>query len=149
MRAALLLLASALTAATGYSAAAGSMEALQGDVQLNDALTADISKLNDYIQQDKENSVHTEALYADLQKRFAALRNEWTRQEAERLATRKALRTAQAASQALARQNEKLTSVLQQFNIEQQRLTKAKSSVLEALSVSESLNLTGILESSV
>ena len=50
--------------------------------------------------------------------------------------------------QALSRQNEKLTAVLQQFNVEQDRLTKAKSSVVEALAMTAQLNLTDILSGS-
>ena len=136
------------TPASAYNTGTPLIEPLQGDTVQNSALAADIEKLNEYIQADKENSVHTEHLYADLQQRFQALMGEWSRQESERLATRKALHTANAGMQALSRQNEKLTAVLQQFNVEQDRLTKAKSSVVEALAMTAQLNLTDILSGS-
>ena len=49
-----------------------------------------------YIQADKENEVHVEALYADLQKRYLSLKSEWARTETERSAMRRALLVAQA-----------------------------------------------------
>ena len=61
-------------------------------------LEPDMSKLNEYLQAEKANSINVEGLYADLQKRFTALRLEWVRSETERAAMRRALRAAQVSA---------------------------------------------------
>ena len=59
------------------------------------SLDPDMSKLNEYLQAEKENSINAESIYGDLQNRFEAVKRQYMQQETERLAMRKALRAAQ------------------------------------------------------
>ena len=61
-------------------------------------LDPDLSKLSEYLQKEKENSINVEMLHADLIKRFTKLKQEWVRAENERSAMRKALLKAQEGS---------------------------------------------------
>ena len=109
------------------------------------SLDPDMTKLNEYLQAEKANSINVEGLFGDLQKRYAMLKTEWMRTETERQAMRKALRAAQAGSTKLAAQNERLTAVLSEVNREQDRLVKAKTTVMEALGMGDKLNITDVL----
>ena len=100
------------------------------------------------MQADKQNSVNVEALYADLQKRFMMLKQEWSRAEVERQTMRKSLRTAQQQISKLALQNERLTAALTEVHNEQTRITAAKETVMQALGMNDALNLTAVLEGS-
>ena len=108
-----------------------------------ESLDSDLSKLNDFLQAEKANSINTEALYGDLQRRFFYLKQEWVKQEAERTAMRKALLVAQANGKRLSLQNERLTAVLKDVQREQERLTMAKGQVMQALA--GEVNLTDVL----
>ena len=106
------------------------------------ALDPDLVKLNEFLQAEKTNSINVEGLYGDLQKRFNALKDEWVKAETERQAMRKALLQAQASVRKLSTQNERLTRVLTEVHREQDRMTQAKTTVMQALGLSDALNLT-------
>ena len=104
---------------------------------------ADMVKLNEFIQQDKIAEINVETLYGDLQRRFAELKADWSRGEAERIAMRKSLKVAQAHLQELSDTNRRLTGLLTEVKVEQTRMTRAKATVLKALGLDASvLNLT-------
>ena len=86
-----------------------------------------------YIQADKENEIHVEALYADLQRRFTTLKSEWSRGETERIAMRRALKTAQATAAAEVEQNRRLQALMQEVHEEQSRMSQSKATILRAL----------------
>ena len=48
------------------------------------ALDADMARLNQYLQAEKAASVNVESLYADLQKKFNFLKDDWEKAEADR-----------------------------------------------------------------
>ena len=108
-------------------------------------LDADVSKLNEYLQADKENSLNVESLYGDLQRRFSQLKAEWVRAETERLAMKKALKEARVHTQQLSLQNERLTAVLSEVHKEQMKLAASKTTVMEALGMGEKLNVSQFL----
>eukprot|EP00900_Chrysochromulina_parva_P017367 jgi/Chrpa1/25631/Chrysochromulina_OHIO_Genome00009475-RA len=107
----------------------------------------DMSKLNEYLQADKENEINVESLarlehrYADLQSRFNAVKREWQRADVERQAMRRALTEARKNVETVSTQNRRMSSLLKAVRLEQQRLSKAKETVMQALAMDESLDL--------
>ena len=83
-----------------------------------------------------------ESLYVDLQHKFNFLKSEWTKDEAERLQMRKAMRAAHQQIEALSKQNERLLGLLGEVNSEQQRMLDAKDTIMKTLAMREKLNLT-------
>jgi len=134
-----------LLAATPTSAAASSKALLQSDASLDPQLETEMSKLNDYLQANKDNEVHVESLYADLQRRFSALKDEWSRADMERAAMRKGLRSAQQSVQRLSLQNERLHALLAEVQKEHQRMASAKEQLVNELGMGESANLSAAL----
>jgi len=108
------------------------------------AADADMAKLNEYIQADKENEMNVESLYADLQRRIGAMKAEWTRADVERQAMRRALSEAREHVQTISEQNAKLTSLVSTVKQEQDRLAKAKETVMHALGIEDQINLTDV-----
>lgn len=86
-----------------------------------------------------------ESLYVDLQHKFNFLKNEWSKDEAERLQMRKSLRTAQAQVEQLSKQNERLTMLLNDVNSDQQRMLAAKDTIMQTLAMREKVNITAAL----
>ncbi len=97
----------------------------------------DMAKLNDYIQAERVNEINMETLYGDLQRRFTEVKADWSRADAERLAMRKALRTAQAQAAELHEANKRLTGLLNEVRAEQSKMARAKATVLAALGLDE------------
>jgi len=108
------------------------------------AADADMAKLNEYIQADKENEMNVESLYADLQRRIGAMKAEWTRADVERQSMRRALSEAREHVQTISEQNAKLTSLVSTVKQEQDRLAKAKETVMHALGIEDQINLTDV-----
>lgn len=79
--------------------------------------------------------------YADLQNRFNQVKREWQRADVERQAMRHALTAARKNAQVVSEQNRRLTSLLRTVRLEQQRLSKAKETVMQALAMDQSLDL--------
>ena len=87
-------------------------------------------------------SVFCARSYADLQKRFNAVKQEWTTVDTERQAMKHALIEARKHVETLSRQNKHLTSLLDAVRLEHARLSQAKETVMKALDMHESLDLT-------
>ena len=98
-----------------------------------DATTQDMVKLNDLIQAEKQNEYNIEALYADMQKRLSALKEEHTRSETERVSMRRSLNEARTHVATLSRQNQRLTGLVTAVKHEQAKLSQAKEEVIKAL----------------
>ena len=121
-----------------------SCESDNGGVGILAAADTDMAKLNEFIQANKENEVNTEALYTDLFKRFNAVREEFNRADVERQAMRRALQEARKNTQTLSTQNQRLKSLIAEVRAEQHRMTEAKKTVMQALGMEDSVNLTAV-----
>ena len=109
-------------------------------------LDSDMNKLNEFLQQEKENSVHTEQLYADMSRRFLALKQQYQRDEEQRKQLRSAMVAAQTESMQLSKKNARLTAMLSEVRKEQEALAAAKTNIFSALGIGEKLQLSGLLE---
>jgi hypothetical protein len=76
-----------------------------------------------------------------LQSRFNAVKREWQRADVERQAMRRALTEARKNVETVSTQNRRMSSLLKAVRLEQQRLSKAKETVMQALAMDESLDL--------
>lgn len=79
----------------------------------------DMAKLNTYLQAEKENEINVESLYADMQKRFEALKQEWVRADSDRQTMRKSLAEARKNVETLSKQNKRLSQLFATVRQEQ------------------------------
>ena len=100
-----------------------------------------MAKLNEYLSAQKVNDINVETEFGDLQRRFQQLKADASRQDAERHAMRKALRTAQTQALELQTANHRLEGLLNEVRVEQSKMQTAKQTVLRALGLLDAGNL--------